>query len=340
MSKKVTVFVVLGLVALTLIGTFVYDSYKDYLHKNPDGTRGNTAVNLNNGGYVCQVGDTVYFANAFDNGRLYEMKTNESGMRKIVDQPVSNINVDDKYVYYYVSDVSALSGLGGFSMPTLGLFRTDIKTKRTKQLDRITCGVVMLADNDLYYQRYDNDAGVHLQAYNIRSNESVVALDEAINPACMVVNRIYYSGITSDHYLHCRDLSNGSDTVVLKTNVWNPVYQGHYIYFMNIDDDYKLYRYESAKDSLEQISSYRVDGFVVTDNAVIYQQNDPLNPALIKASLDGSNPVELAKGNYAQLSVTSDMFYCVEFGVKNIMYHMPLGGNKIEVFSAAQNAAQ
>ena len=47
-----------------------------------------------------------------------------------------------------------------------------------------------------------------------------------------------------------------------------------YLYYMNVDDKYALYRYSTADGSNEKLTSDRVDVFNVYGNSIFYQKND------------------------------------------------------------------
>lgn len=55
---------------------------------------------------------------------------------------------------------------------------------------------------------------------------------------------------------------------------------------------------------------------------------------------DGSEPVELAEGNYTNFGVAGGVFYFSEFGISTPMYqYNALGGGGVQTFTAAQEAA-
>lgn len=81
MSNKIKTILIISLIILLLGGVIVFQTFKDYMFPNPEGTIGNTAGNLNNGGLFCQVDDKIYFSNAYDDNRLYVMNLDETGMK-------------------------------------------------------------------------------------------------------------------------------------------------------------------------------------------------------------------------------------------------------------------
>ncbi len=340
MSDKAKVILILAVLVVVLGGLTAYDSMKDYLHNNPEGMEGNTAGNLYNGGYVCQLEDRVFFANAFDGNKLYVMNVDETEIEKIGDVAVSNINADDKYVYYYVDDIATPSGMGGFTTQMVGIFRADHNGNHAKTLDRTPCGVVKLIGNSLYYERKVQGGETTLYAYDIRSKENGQAADTDINPASNYGNAIYYQNTEDNHYLFRFDLVSGGSNLVYEGNVWRPDMQGEYVYFVSLDAEYHLCRYDTVSKEVQTLTTDRVDQYLVCGNYIFYQTVDETAPALKVMNADGSNPQVLAEGTYTGICATSANVYFTEYG-SNIMYKVPLtgGGMQPVVFEAARTAA-
>ncbi len=340
MSDKAKVILILAVLIVVLGGFTTYDSLKDYLHNNPEGMEGNTAGNLYNGGYVCQFEEQVFFANAFDGNKLYVMNVDETEIKKIGNVAVSNINADDKYVYYYVDDVATPSGMGGFTTQMVGIFHANHKGNHAKTLDRTPCGVVKLIGNTLFYERKVQDGETTLYAYDIRSKEIEQTADMDINPASSYGNAIYYQGTEDNHYLFRYDLVTGSSNLVYEGNVWRPDMQGEYVYFVSLDAEYHLCRYDTVTKEVQTLTTDRVDQYLVCGNYIFYQTVDETAPALKVMNADGSNPQVLAEGTYTGICATSANVYFTEYG-SNIMYKVPLtgGGMQPVVFEGARTAA-
>ena len=67
---------------------------------------GNTAGNVNNGGYFCEYDGVVYFSNPYDGGSLYSMSPDETNLKKLISAKVSNINAGGRYLFYYQAERS------------------------------------------------------------------------------------------------------------------------------------------------------------------------------------------------------------------------------------------
>lgn len=341
MSDKSKAIIILSVLIVVLAGVFGFGVLKDYLYKNPNDTVGNTAGNLNNGGYFCQVGEKVFFANAYDGGRLYVMNVDETDMKKLSDSAVSYLNADDSYVYYVLNDIASPEGMGGFSMPLLGLYRSDHKGKQTKCLDKVSCGIVKLLGNTLYYQRYEDTQNKTLQSMNIQSRDTETVLEFPANPAAGFGAVIYYNGVEEDHNLYCYHMAERSSSLIYEGNIWYPDAQGNYIYFMNVADGYTLCRYDMAAGEAQTLTTDRVDQYLVCGSLVFYQKNSETEPALMVMNTDGSDPRVIAEGNFSNLNATSRYVYFTEFGAQTPMYKVSLesGDFQIMTFDAAKEAA-
>lgn len=341
MSDKAKVILILSGFALILAGVFGFEILKGYLYKNPEDLQGNTTGNLNNGGYFCQVEDKVFFANTYDGGSLYVMNVDESDIKKLSDSIVSSLNADDTYLYYVMGDVVSPSGMGGISVPMVGVYRANHKGKQAKCLDRASAGILKLSGNFVYYQRYENNRIKTMHCMDIRTRESRALLDFPANPAAAAETGIYYSGVTEDHNLYRYDLASGASTLVYEGNVWNPDARGGYVYFMNVADGYTLCRYDLAAGEVQTLTRDRVDSYLVCGDIIFYQRNSETEPALMAMNADGSSAAVVAEGNYHTLNATSRYLYFMEFGNESTTYKVSLENRdfRVETFDGAREAA-
>lgn len=269
------------------------------------------------------------------------MNVDESDIKKLSDAMVSSINADDTYIYYVMSDVVSPSGMGGISVPMVGIYRANHKGKQAKCLDRVSGGVMKLLGNFLYYQRYEDNKIKTMQSLDIRTKESKVLLEFPANPAAAAETGIYYSGVTEDHNLYRYDLATGTSALVYEGNVWNPDARGGYVYFMNVADGYTLCRYDVGAGEVQTLTQDRVDSYLVCGNIVFYQRNSETEPALMAMNVDGSGATVIAEGNYNSLNATSKYLYFMEFGNESTIYKVSLENRDFRVvtFDGARDAA-
>ena len=127
--------------------------------------------------------------------------------------------------------------------------------------------------------------------------------DSVINPNACNNGTIYFNGTETDHYLYGLDTRTDSIYTVYKGNLWYPAYHNNYIYYMDVSSDYRLCRYSLIDNTVEILTTDRVDTFNVGDFFIYYQKNSADSPALMRMELDGSNPEVVAEGNYTNINI-------------------------------------
>ncbi len=303
---------------------------------NPSGTVGNTAGNLNNEGLFCEYDGTVYFYNTFSGGGLFAMEPDESGIRRLNTLEVRNILAGGKYLYYYHTGNSSVASDFGHAFGMRSFQRCKLNgSNATSLLD----GVIVtgqLVDNYLYLLSSKN-TGPSFFKVKIDNSEQVDLADYVINPACAQNGIIYYNGTQSDHYLYALDTATDTPSEVWKGNVWYPVLEGDFVYYLDVANDYRLCRYSLSQNVIEVLTQDRVDCFNVGGGFIYYQKNG--DDAQLKCMrTDGSGAKTIAQGNYTRINMTSRYVYFQEFGNETATYHSQLGSDYYEVFQAASDA--
>lgn len=339
MASKKTVIISLISIFVVFICALIIMQFTGRIPKNPAGTVGNYGGNLNNGGYFCQDGDRVYFANFYDGGTLYSMKPDQTDMKKLSNAEIQYINAGGNYLYYYQKNSSAASSLG-FVVHVSGLYRCRTNGKNVICLDKSDCSVVNLVDNTVFYEKAIPHANT-LQLCQISTNKTNydIAVPFLLNPATADNGTIYYNASENNHYLSAYDTTTGNSNVLYEYDVWNPVLSNGNIYFMDIHNNYRLCSYSLADGSAKVLTQDRVDAFNVYGNYVYYQKVDETAPALIRMNLDGSNPEILAEGTYCDINVTSDYVYFRAFKTEMPVYMVSTNGGAVTTFDAASKAA-
>lgn len=336
-QKNILIFSITGVI---LIGLFVSVILSSRIPMNDENTVGNTPGNLNNGGYFCESDGRVYFANAYDGYALYSMNPDESDMVKLAGNSVFSINAAGKYLYCSMtSDGSGGSGLGSFTR-TSGIYRSDLKGKSTISLDRCRIVSMQLCGNYLYYEKYDNNVGTSLGKIRIDKKEQQTVADKIINPNCFVNGKIYYNGTEGDHYLYALDVASDRSSVVWRGNLWNPIVQDGYVYYMDISENYRLCRYSLSGDVVEVLTGDRIDMFNVYDNYIYYQVSSADSPALKRMRTDGSEQELVREGVYQNINITSEYVYFNAFDESVPVYKTyTYGPVNVTTFDAAREAA-
>ncbi len=335
--KKLKLFLAIFILLLVFAAACVWSYLDKRVVMNPPGTIGNTAGNLNNGGYFCEDEERVYFANAYDNYTLYSMSPDETDITKLSDSIVSSLNAGGEYLYYFQNSSAAADSFASM-FHISGIYRSKKNGKSTVCLKRVTAPTLSVADNTVYYQAYDKTS-VSLRRIDINKKNDTQLADYFINPSCIQNGRIYFGGLQDDHYLHTLDTDSGASAVVYDGNLYNPVVAGDYVYYMDVSSDYRLCRYSLSSQSAEVLTNDRVDTFNVCGDLIYYQKNDAKSPALKRIRLDGSGEEIVSPGIFSNINATSRYVYFNAFDTPTPVYHTPVNGPvNVGVFSAAAAA--
>lgn len=337
MSKKIKAFFAVLVIVVILVVLGIVSYLNDRVKLSAEGTIGNTAGNLNNGGYFCETNGKVYFSNAYDNGTLYCMNPDGTEVEKLLPTKMQYILADENYLYYYQLSSSGQAGLG-YVRSTYGIYRSTFNTKKIECLTRDTVFDMQLIDNYIYYTT-TADGTPQFRKIKIDKSEDKLLDFQAINPSGAANGVIYYNGLETNHYLYSLDPDTDSSTIVWQGNIWDPVYDNGYIYYMDVENDYRLCRYSLATDEVEILTHDRIDCFNVGGGYIYYQANSSEKPALKKMNVDGSNVEIVAEGNYTNINMTSRYVYFRMFGTETPIYQVPLGSANVSTFDAALAAA-
>lgn len=333
MTKKTTAVLICVITLIALIAMGVFITLSERVKMNPAGTVGNTAGNINNAGLFCEYNGKVYFSNAFDGGSLFVMNPDETGLQRLLPLNVRNILAGGDYLYYYQIGSSSseeaviqLSGIRSFQ-------RYSLNSKKTKSLTTDTVVSGQLVDNYLYLLA-STKAGPSFYKLKIDASDRVSLADYAINPACAEDGVIYYNNTQNDHYLFSLDTKTDVPRELWRGNLWYPVKEGDYIYYMDVANNYRLCRYSLSQNVIEVLTNDRVDCFNVGGGYIYYQKNG--RDAQLKAMYtNGGSAWVIAEGNYTNINMTSGYVYFQDFGDDTIWYHSPLGSGTYSRFDAA-----
>lgn len=324
MKKYLQFFALLiGLLAIT--GALAYWGYQTrQTTMNPIGTVGNTGGNLNNCGLFCEYNDTVYFANPLDGYSLYSMTVDEENITKLTSSEVCNILAAGDYIYYFQR--SSLDDSMGNVRISHGFFRCDPDGSHPLTMTTDTVVLAQLVSNDLYFL-VSKKSGPVFYKMKIDKTEKEELADYQVNPASARGVTIYYNGTVGNHFLCTLNTVTGETNELLQQNVWFPIANENYVYFMDLEHNYRLCRYAVDTGELEVLTEDRVDCYNVGNGYIYYQCNSPGEPALKMMRTDGSELTTLAVGHYTNINMTSKYVYFQEFSQAKSLYHSPLGSD-------------
>lgn len=328
--QLITYIITGGIILIIFLALGIAAIFSGRVKMNPPGTVGNTAGNINNQGLFCEYNGTVYFSNCWDGGSLYAMNSDETDIRKLNSVQVCNILAGGDYLYYFQLGSADDTGFGTVAN-TRAVNRCDLNGKKAVGITRDVVVSGQLVDNYLYLLTAGKE---HPSFYKIKIDRTDMThlADYSINPACAQDGVIYYNGTLDDHALYRLNTATDATEVVWNGNVWYPVLNGDYIYYMDLNSNYRLCRYSLSQQVVEILTDDRVDCFNVGSGYIYYQKNDADNPQLMCMHTDGSNVVAVADGIYTHINMTSQYVYFQEFGVEGSLYHARLGSDSYDFF--------
>ena len=316
------------MIAAALIGSIIYRFLPEEISLNDPAHIGNTAGNLANGGLFCEMNGKVYFSNSYENGSLYVMNNDETEIKKLNDLNVFSINVGGDYIYFGQGS-SRFSGEGfGIFRTKPGLMRSKLNGKDMKTMLSFPITTATLAANEIIYQSGSQLFRMGTDGENDRQLSSI-----NINPSSYVNGTIYYANAGKDHFVYALDVASGYSSVVFEANTYNAIYEGGYIYYLDLGNNYRLCRYSIYDHTIEILTSDRVDFYNIGYGVIFYQKNSPTEPALVRMNLDGSDQEIIRPGNHNHINMTSRYVYFQDFGDEVRTYKTPLyGAPSVSIF--------
>ena len=260
----------------------------------------------------------------------------EQNIKKLGNASVQNILAGGKFLYYYQTGASGDAGIG--ALRTVRSFnRCKLNGSDVTGLTRDPISTAQLVGSNLYIMTVDDNGPLFYRMKIDKSDKTELANFE-INPASAVNGTIYYNGTQDNHYLYAMNTATDGVSTVWDGNLWYPIVQGDYVYYMDVENDYRLCRYSLSRNEIEVLTNERIDCFNVGYGYVYYQVNG--EEACLKCMRDdGSDSWVIAEGNYTAINMTSQYVYFQMFGDDSSWYHSPLGSQSYSGFDAARQAA-
>lgn len=330
MNKTVKVVLVSVICVAAIVALGLVSMLSGRIAMNPDGTVGNSAGNLNNEGMFCEYNGRVYFSNAADHGCLYSMNPDETDIKLLNKMTVRNILAGGDYLYFYQTGSASESSLGQIEgMRSFCRSRLNGSDVTTLTRDVVVTGQLV---NNYLYLLTSSASGISFYKLKIDASEKTALADYSINPACARNGVIYYSDVR-DHYLYTLNTANDVSSELWRGNLWYPVLDGDYIYYMDVANNYRLCRYSLNLNEVEVLTNDRIDCFNVGNGYIYYQKNDSSSPQLKCMRTDGSDNRVIAEGNFSHINMTSRYVYFQPFGNDLTIYHSPLGSSTYSMFN-------
>lgn len=327
MTQKIKNILIIILLFLGITLIFLLTLLSRRVTRVPEDAIGNTAGNLLNGGLFCEDEGIVYFANAYDNHTLYSMNPDESEIKKISNVPVSSINAAGKYLFYYQNASASTTDFTSFFRID-GVYRATKDGRKSTCLKRVPSPCLSLYGNTVFYQNYNTKKGTSLCRIDIdrQNDKEILPAHDSSNPSCIYQGSIYFGGTKKDHYLYRLDTESDTVSTAWDGNLYSPIIQDDWVYYMDISGNYRLCRYHLYDQSVQILTEDRLDFFNVTGEWIYYQKSDQNEPALKRITIDGQKEEIVAEGVYQHINATSRYVYFNAYDQPTPVYHTPVNG--------------
>lgn len=328
MKKKAAGIIIVAVVIICIAAVIYADRFK-YNEKN---AVGNTAGNLSTGGLFCEDDGYIYFANPYDENKLYRMDTEGENAEKVCDDIVSYINIEGDYIYYArFNDKDAVETI--FKGNLYGVFRLK---KGSDKPEAIHAGIVTniaLYGNYIYFQGYNDNKMLELRKVKIDGNEDKKISDAEYVPVSVSNGNIYFPEVNGNHNLMKLDTETDKITVYKTGNFYMPVVVNNCLYYIDLDNSRKLTKMNLSTEEIKIITedscvSYNI---AADKNIIFYQaENTRDDHKLVKTDINGENTTVVREGDCYNISITSKyMFYIEKAGKEKIMYKVNIEGVSI-----------
>lgn len=339
MKRKIITIISVICIIFVFVCAGIITQLNKRITLNPEGTVGNTAGNLYNGGFFCEDEGYVYFSNPYDNYALYRMKPNETELEKLIESETCSINAAGKYLYFYQKGSGSGEGFG-YVISTTGVYRADKeKPHNITCLDKVLGENVILADNSIYYNTASQSEGVSLKRIDISGENKETLLDYKVIPACVTNSTLYFSKPVENGHLMALTLGTKGARDIFSEDIYMPVVEGNTVYCIDIHNNYALVSFDLASGEKNILANERTDMFNMSDQ-YIYYQTAGNTPQLKRVSKDGSSSEVVADGAYCNINLTSQYAYFTKFGAETPVYKTPVNGAvSVTTFDVAKQAA-
>lgn len=344
-KKIITVAVVIVFIALLLIVNFVFHNVFSDNYTNEPFFSGNTSSNLHNKGLVCEYNGTVYYSNPYDQNALYAYNASNNSNKKLAEGSVKYINTDGHYIYYVKEPANTMESsdenLAFLSGGLKGVYRCDMHGNNTKVLTDNTSGVLHLIGNTLFYQRYDTDKGLHLYALNLNGTNEKKIEQDALNPAGYADGKIYCTGFSNALNVRVVDTETMNISNISDIKGYMCIPDGEYLYYMDLDRDYALSRYQIATGNIEHLTEKRLDTYHICGDTIFYQVSDEQSPGLYCMNKDTLDSQLIKEGVFCNLNADSSYLYFNDFYNTVPIYRVPVSGSsEVTEFTIAEDIDQ
>lgn len=329
------IFIGLVIATLAIIAIiYMYSSGRTYF--NEEDEIGNTTGNIYNGGLFCEQDNLIYFNNPNANGKLYRMNSDMSGMKKLSDDMSVYINADENYIYYVRANNTRENKDDSFTKyNNTGVIRINQNGSKSMSFTSNPGAYLLLQGNFIYLQRYDVEQGLYVYRYKIDGSMERLLVKDAVKPAAVINNSLYYAGYSEDHYINALDLSSFTYRTVYDGSYLYPIFMDQYVYYIDIADDYHIYRMKQDGSEVTLLVNESCSTYNITNSGkyLYYQVDNGKKSRICRIDLATLVSETLLDGSYKQIHVTKDYVFFRDFNDTTTFMVYADGGPHVNTFN-------
>lgn len=333
---KKTIKYILPIIILILIGGLGLLSYlSNRIPVNPEDASGNTVGNLQNGGLFCEINQKIYFANPYDHNRLYVMNSDCSNPKRLSKDTISYLNAYGKFLFYVKNNSETSDQVTSiFRSEIYGIVRATLNFSKKDTIVAGYCSDLVLSGNTLLFDANDNSKVV-MKTVNLKGSQETILSEVNFSNANTLNQTLYYSNTVDNHNLYSMSIDSGSKSLYMEGNTYMPSIVNNILYYIDLDNSYALTKVDLSNNEKTVISKDHCIFYNVYQDVIFYQMEG--NQAtdthgIYRIQLDGSNPTQIAQGDYTSVHCTSQYTFIQKIDETSV-YRVPTSGSgSIELF--------
>lgn len=332
MKKVFKIIIPVAITALIIIAVVIHH-YSTRIIFNEEYVNGNTQGNLYNEGTFCEYNGTIYFANPDDSYKLYSMDMNGKNLKKLCDDSVFYINVDENYIYYVRNNQEIKSDYFFFSNGNNSLCRIKRNGGKATVLDSDPCMYASLCGNYIYYLHYDKTNATSLYKIRIDGKDKQMVQKTPIYTCGALGQYIYYNGMESDGNLYELDTATDKIRTVIECNCYKPIVTSpNNIFYLDVNKNNALMHTGVNAEQPTKLSGESIDLFNVYGSTIYFQTYDEKAPGLYMVKNDGSDLNQIYPGVFKRINITSNYIYFTDFKTGTVYFTSTSNPGMIEEF--------
>lgn len=329
-----TIFrIFIALVIISILGvTGLYFYNKDHTYMNGEAEVGNTTGNIYNGGFFCEQDGKIFFSNDYDAGSLYVMSSFCTNSKKLSSDTPAFINVDENYIYYVRANDTKENNKSGFqAFKNNGIYRINQNGTNLKNITGAPSTYLTLKGNQLFFQKYNIDTNFNLFRYQIDGTGERNLVEDAVIPFAISDKELLFTGSSDDPKIYVLNLQSYTIHTKYKGSYLYPTVVDDYIYYINIEDNYKIYRMNLDGSNPTKLVNKRCSTYNITNTGkfLYYQVDNGKSNGIYRMNLTTLDSVSLQKGDYKQINVTEQYVFFKDYDNTNTYVVQSEGGTII-----------